>query len=125
MPNKSKYHQYEEYYKEYNRRRKHDRPEASLLATAKRRARVKGLEFSLAVQDIRIPAVCPILGIPIFSKDGSVGPNSPSIDRLDSAKGYTANNIAVISHRANQLKSNMTREIAEKLLRYFDAIPAI
>lgn len=35
---------------------------------------------------------------------------SPSLDRLDSSKGYVKGNVRVISKRANQLKNNATVE---------------
>lgn len=125
MPNKSKYKLYPAYYLEYNRQRKHKDPARWLLNTARARARKKGLCCTIKLDDIVVPEVCPILGIPIFSSDGKVGPNSPSIDRVDSTKGYVPGNIAVISHRANQIKSDMTPEIARNLVRYFDAVSAV
>lgn len=122
MPNKSKYKLYPEYYIEYNRQRKHKNPAKWLLNTAKARARKKGTECTITLADIVVPEFCPILGIPIFSSDGKVGPNSPSIDRVDTSKGYIPGNVAVISHRANQIKSDMTPEIARNIVRYFDAL---
>lgn len=104
------------------RKRKHTQPERWLLNTAKARAKKKGQECSITLADIHIPQFCPIAGIPIFSSDGKVGPNSPSIDRIDSTKGYVPGNVAVISHRANQLKSDMTPQIARNLVRYFDEV---
>jgi hypothetical protein len=41
---------------------------------------------------------------------GKVLPNSPSIDRIDPARGYIKENIWVISHRANQIKSDASHE---------------
>jgi len=67
-----------------------------------------------------IPTHCPILGIELkFGKVdaenlGRIGPrgypNSPSIDRIDNTKGYTKENIMVVSWRANVLKSDGTPE---------------
>jgi hypothetical protein len=45
---------------------------------------------------------------------------SPSIDRVDSSKGYTKDNIQVISHRANNLKNNATLEELRKLVTYVE-----
>jgi predicted RND superfamily exporter protein len=35
---------------------------------------------------------------------------TPSLDRIDSKKGYTPDNVWVISHRANQIKNDATIE---------------
>ena len=52
---------------------------------------------------IRIPDSCPVLGIPItyeLSRD-----NIPSVDRIDPNRPYEVGNIAIISYRANMIKS--------------------
>src|SRR5208337_495046 len=57
-----------------------------MLSKAKVRAKAKGLEFSLKQEDIRVPKVCPVLGIPIFygkGRNSRSNPNSPSLDRKD------------------------------------------
>lgn len=70
----------------------------------------RGVEFNLSVEDIIIPDVCPVLGIPIVSGGGGFSFNSPSIDRIDPNKGYTADNIQINSWRANKLKSDASFE---------------
>lgn len=85
-------------------------PEYRLLCSAKQRAKASNLAFNLTVNDINIPQTCPLLGIPIFRNKGKVGPNSPSIDRIVPADGYTRENVWVISHKANSIKSNYTLE---------------
>lgn len=91
-------------------------PAKHLYWLAKSRADEKGLPFTIAVTDIIIPTVCPVLGIPLKRGEGKVLPNSPSIDRVIPALGYVPENIRVISRRANELKNNMTVEQAEMLL---------
>ena len=82
-----------------------------ILSKARQRAKKHGLEFSITHADILVPAECPLLGIPIFvSIEGGVRPNSPSLDRKDSSKGYTPGNVWVISHKANTAKSNLTAD---------------
>jgi hypothetical protein len=88
-----------------------------LYSAAKQRAQKKGIPFTITKEDIIIPDVCPILGIPIIAgkgrkSDGLVGAtdNSPSIDRIDNSKGYVPGNIVVISWRANYLKNTATLE---------------
>lgn len=84
----------------------------------RKRANKSGLECSISVEDIVIPKVCPVLGIPLVWATGKQTNNSPSIDRVDNSKGYTKDNIRVISMRANRLKSNMTIDEAELIVKY-------
>lgn len=79
-----------------------------MVARAKNRAKESDLAYSLTFEDIIIPTHCPILGIPLSQVQGSPGgrPGSPSIDRIDNTKGYTKDNIQIISHLANQMKSH-------------------
>ena len=77
--------------------------------SAKRRAKKKGLEFDIEVDDIIIPDVCPLLEIAITeSPHKHSHEGSPSLDRRDSTRGYTKNNIWVISHKANSAKNSCT-----------------
>ena len=91
-----------------------------LWAAARNRAKKKGIEFSLDRADVVIPKICPVLGIEL-SKDTYRGftDNSPSIDRIDSSKGYTKDNIIVISWRANSLKSNATLDELKKIYFFY------
>jgi hypothetical protein len=78
---------------------------------AKRRAKQKGLPFSLTTKQVAaiIPDVCPIFGTPfIYGGNGVVSDSSPSIDRIDPKKGYVIENIAIISVKANTIKSAYT-----------------
>ena len=87
-------------------------PRSKMLQRAKGRAKLKDLEFDLTVKDIIIPKHCPILGIELVCKSGTSGgqKNSPALDRKDSKRGYTKDNVQVISHLANMMKSHATRE---------------
>lgn len=85
---------------------------------SKSRALAKGLEHTITVEDIKIPDTCPLLGIKLKDNTGNGKGNcqdSPSLDRLDSDKGYTLDNIWVISNRANEIKSNATLEELEQI----------
>lgn len=86
---------------------------------AKTRARKKGVEFSIAETDILIPETCPLLGVPLVSGRGKKGHNqfSPSLDRIDSTKGYVPGNVWVISRRANTAKNDLTLLELKTLVR--------
>jgi hypothetical protein len=85
-----------------------------MLYCAKARANKDGLPFSLNFEDIVVPAVCPILGIPLFQNldTGKHGPspNSPSLDKIRPELGYVAGNVQVISNRANTMKQDASLE---------------
>ena len=98
---------------EQNSKRKELRrksPELSLYTEAKNRAKEKGLEFSILLDDIFVPPVCPILLIPLKTGTGKLQSSSPSLDRVDNSKGYTKDNIMVISYLANRMKSSASKE---------------
>ncbi len=77
----------------------------------KTRATQKNLEFNIDLSDIIIPEICPIFKKPI---------KVPSLDRIDSSKGYIKGNIRVVENRANTLKNNATLE--ELRLIYEDGL---
>lgn len=81
-------------------------PEQYLWRGARSRAKTAGIEFSISVDDIRIPTHCPILGYPMTPNSGRR--NVPSLDRIDPAEGYTPENIQVISSLANTMKNDAT-----------------
>lgn len=97
-------------------------PVRAMLVAARRRAKIKNLEFTISITDIVIPNTCPLLGIPIIPSKGIHAPNSPSLDRFDSSKGYIPGNVWVISYRANTLKSNST---ADELIKLATALQAL
>lgn len=94
------------------KRVKEQTPEVRMYRRAKSRAKAKGQEFTITKEDIHIPELCPILKCPLVVHKGKSGafPDSPSLDRIDSSKGYTPDNIWVISQRANAMKYNATPE---------------
>lgn len=56
-----------------------------------------------AFMRLHVPDTCPALGIPIsytLTRD-----NIPSVDRIDPNRPYEEGNIAIISYRANMIKS--------------------
>jgi len=89
-------------------------PRRKLYYSAKARAVKKNLEFKISIADIVIPERCPVFGIRLKSGAGggtvSVAKleSSPTLDRVDNSKGYTPDNVCVISLRANNLKRDAT-----------------
>lgn len=84
---------------------------------AQQRAKNSGLEFDLELSDIKIPDICPVLGLPLIAHSGSSGGGkySPSLDRIDPNKGYIKDNIRVMSQLANAMKANAS---VEELIKF-------
>lgn len=90
--------------------------ERCLWTKAKKRAKKRGLEFNIEVSDVVIPEFCPVLGLKLEQGKGKMQASSPTLDRIDSSKGYIKGNVRVISYRANMLKNNATVEELKLLL---------
>lgn len=93
--------------KKSSKKSRSEHPEKWMIISAKNRAKEKGWDFNLEESDIIIPKYCPILEIELLP--GGVGKqtfNSPSLDRIDSTKGYIKGNVRVISLRANMMKTD-------------------
>ena len=73
----------------------------SLLSNARGSLKRRGIECNITIEDIVIPSICPIFKVP-FDR----GRFSPSLDRIDNSKGYTKDNIWVISRLANTMKND-------------------
>jgi len=108
------------YMKQYYKRVRLKNPEKLVYLGLKSNAKVRNIPFSLQESDIKIPKKCPILGIPLKKNTGSVGPDSPSVDRINNKKGYHGDNIRVISNKANTIKSDLTVAQAKKLVKYME-----
>lgn len=88
---------------------KRDNPRRVMLYSARARARKSGVPCTIALDDIFIPDICPVLGIKLVAAhDGKTGnaPNSPSLDKIDPKLGYVPGNVQVISQRANVMKND-------------------
>lgn len=92
------------------------------LGQAKRRATKDGRDFDITIEDLLpLPTVCPVLGIELNyagTKVRGFVDNSPSIDRIDSLKGYIKGNVQIISWRANRVKSDASVEELEAVIKY-------
>jgi hypothetical protein len=98
-----------------NREWRKNNPHYRIWSTVKERAKKHGMEFNLEMCDVVIPAVCPILGIPLVIAVGRMSDSSPSIDRIDNSEGYVKGNIQIISMKANRIKNDATPEELMKI----------
>ena len=104
--------------KKSNAKSRKENPIKWMLYSAKTRAKEKGWEFNIDENDIYIPTHCPILNIELIP--GGMGLqsfNSPSIDRIDSKKGYIKGNIRIISLRANMMKNDANLQEIEQFCK--------
>lgn len=87
-----------------------------------KRAKKLGLPFDLCENDFEIPAVCPLLKIPLYVAIGKKTHrhNSPTLDRIDNVKGYVKGNVWVISQQANSMKGEMSVEEVMALTTEFE-----
>jgi len=90
-----------------------------LLQKARINSKVENLDFNLTLEDMpEIPDTCPILGIELFRSYLLQYDNSPCVDLIDPTKGYIPGNVAIISWRANKLKSDATKEELRKIAEW-------
>ena len=94
-----------------------------MLLSAKKRAKKKGIPFSITLEDIPdIPEQCPALGI-LFKSGvgtGKILDSSPSLDRIIPALGYVPGNLAIISKKANTIKHNGCLEELKLVCEYVE-----
>lgn len=106
---------YKKYHSDKTAKWRNNNIEKAMLSRARSRAKNSNLEFNLTIEDIRIPEICPVLGIVLEKSCGIACDNSPSIDRIDSKSGYTKDNIVFISYKANRMKNDASLQEIEKL----------
>ena len=91
----------------------------TMYTEVKSRAKLSNIEFNLEKQDVKIPDVCPILGIPLIVSFGGRTDNTPTLDKIIPNKGYTKGNVQVVSWIANRLKSDcIDPSIFERIALY-------
>lgn len=83
----------------------------------KRRAIKKNLEFNITIEQMweqftKQNGKCALSGVELkFPKHSSkICTGNASIDRIDSSKGYTVNNIQWVDKKINQIKMDMNEE---------------
>lgn len=85
----------------------------AMVRTTRQRARKKGLDCNLTAHTIFVliklqSGCCAITKIPFsynFSDQYTRNPYAPSIDRKDSKKGYTVDNIQIVTTWYNMMKN--------------------
>ena len=93
-----------------------------LLNASRSRAKEKNRENTLVMQDLKelfpVDGKCPVFGFNLEWNGNGFRETSPSIDRIDSSRGYTKDNIQIISWKANRIKGYATVEDLETVLAY-------
>lgn len=95
-----------------------------MVASARNRAREKGLPFDLKATDIYpLPTHCPVLGIEMMPHDNrGFQKNAYSLDRIIPARGYVKGNVAVISLAANMAKSCASLKELRKVADWLESV---
>jgi hypothetical protein len=93
----------------------------------KKRAAKKGLEFNLTIEwliEKLKDGKCEATGIPFKLKPNNTtsNPYYPSIDRIDSSKGYTKDNCQLVITAFNNLKSDNDMELVLQFAKNFTKI---
>jgi hypothetical protein len=93
-----------------------------LLRSSRKNAKRIGYKHTLTLADIpAIPEYCPIFPwIKLRRKAGKGGAGritSPSIDRINNDKGYSPDNIRIVSDRANRLRNDASEVELVALLK--------
>jgi hypothetical protein len=101
---------------------------SSLLKAAKRRAKAKGLKFSLTLDWVRgklSAMTCEATGWMFVLAKGH-HPFAPSIDRVDPRKGYTPDNCRMVLAAVNSLKATLHVDTAAAIspIRAFREVEA-
>lgn len=94
-----------------------------VLGGARARAKRHGLAFNLDADWVHAaaPEACPLLGIALCFDHNMVCNDSPTLDRIDNARGYTRDNVWVISARANRIKTDATADELMQVARGLQA----
>jgi len=89
-------------------------PWYTLWAGAKQRAASKNLPFDIAQEDVRDLVIdlefCPVLGVKLEWGNSKLQDDSPTLDKVVPELGYVKGNIAVISNKANRIKTDANLE---------------
>lgn len=93
--------------------------------SARRRAKIKGLPFNLTIDYLLsiVTDTCPVFNTEFkFRGNKYMRSDSPSLDRIDPAKGYVIGNVVVISTKANNIKSAYQSKDLYKVAQWLEQI---
>lgn len=114
-------HHYDKYKWNAFARRKKD-PIHFIYIRLKSSAKKRKIHFDITEEELRSKFTknCPIYGneLKFFSNSDW----SPSVDRIDSRKGYTKNNIIIVSKKANVLKNGCSVDDLRLLYNFYSSI---
>ena len=104
-------------------------PIPQLISGFRNRAKKQSVPFNLTIDDMKdliknAADICPALGVKmkiakLYANDSNY---SPSFDRIDPKKGYTKNNIVIVSNRANRIKSDATVDEIRKVADFYEKL---
>lgn len=107
----------------WQRARRKAKPADYLLFDAKRRADKKKVPYDISnaerarIEKIITTGFCEVTGLPFSKLDGTANPWAPSLDRRDSSRGYTTDNVQVVCAAYNYAKSEWSAGVLLTLAR--------
>lgn len=95
-----------------------ERAQSAFFTRKRQNAKWGKWGWELNMSDLIWPEYCPVLGIKLNWFAEKTEEASPSIDRLDSSKGYIKDNVVIMSWRANRIKNDGTGEEHQKIASF-------
>lgn len=99
-------------------------PWYKMWAGAKARADKKKLPFNITQENVRELVVdlvyCPVLGIKLNWNSTKLEDDSPTLDKIIPELGYVQGNIAIISCKANRIKTDATVDEVRKVWSWYN-----
>lgn len=102
-----------------------ENPIIFMLYAAKARAKLCNVPFNLSVEDISMPEVCPVFGIPLIMSEGHQTDNSPTLDRLVPNLGYVKGNVIIVSAKANRIKNDATLSELQQVVSFYQNVLSV
>ena len=114
------------------RQTKENTPWVLMARAAKTRAKERNLEYNIDAEYLKSiwTDTCPVLGTTLksalhesgMSRNHKSKPQdqSPTLDRINSTRGYVKGNVVIISYRANMIKNCGTAEEHRLIANFID-----